>query len=41
MLFSAAIDMDEYRGGGVFADVPVSAGGTHLAATLFKTESTT
>jgi hemolysin activation/secretion protein len=39
VLFSSAVDVDEYRGGGVFADVPITADGTHLATTLFKTES--
>ena len=39
VLFSAATDTGEYRGGGVFAEVPVTADGTHLATTLFKTES--
>jgi hemolysin activation/secretion protein len=36
---SAATDTDEYRGGGVFFDVPVGADDTHLTTTAFKTES--
>jgi len=36
---SAATDTDEYRGGGVFFDVPVTETGTHLTTTLFKTQS--
>lgn len=36
---SAAIDPDEYSGGGVFFDVPVTETGTHLTATAFKTKS--
>lgn len=36
---SAATDPDEYRGGGVFFDVPVTEAGTHLTTTLLKTQS--
>ena len=36
---SAATDTDEYRGAGVFFDVPVTAADTHLTTTAFKTES--
>lgn len=36
---SAATDTDEYRGGGVFFDVPVGEDDTHLTTTAFKTES--
>jgi hemolysin activation/secretion protein len=36
---SAATDRDEYRGGGVFFDVPVTEAGAHLTTTAFKTES--
>ena len=36
---SAATDTDEYRGAGVFFDVPVGADDTHLTTTAFKTES--
>lgn len=36
---SAATDLDEYRGGGVFFDVPVTEKGTHLTTTAFKTQS--
>jgi hemolysin activation/secretion protein len=36
---SAATDTDEYRGGGVFFDIPVSENDTHLMTTAFKTES--
>jgi hemolysin activation/secretion protein len=36
---SAATDTDEYRGGGLFFDVPVSTADTHLTTTLFKTTS--
>jgi hemolysin activation/secretion protein len=39
LFVSAATDTNEYRGGGVFFDIPVSAGGTHLTTTAFKTES--
>jgi hemolysin activation/secretion protein len=36
---SAATDRDEYTGGGVFFDVPVSEAGTHVTTTAFKTQS--
>jgi hemolysin activation/secretion protein len=36
---SAATDPDEYSGGGVFFDVPVTEAGTHLTTTAFKTQS--
>ncbi len=36
---SAATDPDEYRGGGVFFDVPVTEAGTHLTTTAFSTQS--
>jgi hemolysin activation/secretion protein len=36
---SAATNTDEYRGAGVFFDVPVGADDTHLTTTAFKTES--
>jgi hemolysin activation/secretion protein len=36
---SAATDQDEYRGGGVFFDVPVTEAGAHLTTTAFKTQS--
>ena len=36
---SAATDTDEYRGGGLFFDVPVTEDDVHLTTTLFKTES--
>jgi hemolysin activation/secretion protein len=36
---SAATDPDEYRGGGVFFDVPVTDAGARLTTTLFKTQS--
>jgi hemolysin activation/secretion protein len=36
---SAATDTDEYSGGGVFFDVPVTAAETHLTTTAFKTQS--
>lgn len=36
---SAATDTSEYRGAGVFFDIPVSADDTHLTTTAFKTES--
>ncbi|HEY7639949.1 MAG TPA: ShlB/FhaC/HecB family hemolysin secretion/activation protein [Steroidobacteraceae bacterium] len=36
---SAATDTDEYRGGGLFFDIPLSADDTHLTTTAFKTES--
>ncbi|HET9447881.1 MAG TPA: hypothetical protein VFO35_16570, partial [Steroidobacteraceae bacterium] len=36
---SAATDPDEYRGGGVFFDVPVTEAGAHLTTTAFKTQS--
>ena len=36
---SAATDPHEYRGGGVFFDVPVTDAGTHLTTTAFKTQS--
>lgn len=39
MLFSAATHYDEYRGGGVFADVPVGERGTHISATGFASRS--
>lgn len=39
LFVSAATDTDEYRGAGVFFDIPVSETGTHLSTTAFKTES--
>jgi hemolysin activation/secretion protein len=39
MFASAATDSDEYRGGGLFFDVPVGAADTHLTTTVFKTTS--
>ena len=39
MFVSAATDTDEYRGGGLFFDVPVTEGGTHVTTTAFKTQS--
>lgn len=39
MFISAATDPDEYSGGGVFFDVPVTEAGTHLTTTAFKTQS--
>ena len=36
---SAATAPDEYSGGGLFFDVPVTAADTHLSTTLFKTQS--
>ncbi len=39
LFVSAATDTDEYRGGGVFFDVPVTEAGTRLTTTAFKTES--
>lgn len=39
VLFSAATDYDEYRGGGVFFDVPVNERGTHITATGFASRS--
>src|SRR5688500_18932843 len=36
---SAATDPDEYRGGGVFFDVPLTEAGARLTTTLFKTQS--
>jgi len=36
---TTATDTSEYRGGGVFFDVPVGADDTHLTTTAFKTES--
>ena len=36
---SAAIDTDEYLGGGVFLDTPVNERGTHLMTMLFLSES--
>jgi hemolysin activation/secretion protein len=39
MFASAAMDTDEYRGGGMFFDIPVGADDTHLTTTAFKTES--
>jgi hemolysin activation/secretion protein len=39
VLMSGATDTDEYRGAGVFFDVPITATGTHLTTTLFQTRS--
>jgi len=39
LFVSAATDTDEYRGGGLFFDVPVGEAGPHLTTTAFKTES--
>jgi hemolysin activation/secretion protein len=39
MFASAATDTDEYRGGGLFFDVPVSEADTHLTTTASKTTS--
>jgi hemolysin activation/secretion protein len=39
LFVSAATDMDEYRGGGLFFDVPVTEAGTHVTTTAFKTQS--
>jgi hemolysin activation/secretion protein len=39
MFASAATDRDEYHGGGLFFDVPVSEAGTHLTTTALKTTS--
>lgn len=36
---SAATDTDEYRGGGLFVDVPVGDDETHLTTTALRTES--
>jgi hemolysin activation/secretion protein len=39
LLASAATDTDEYRGGGLFFEVPVTEADTRLTTTLFKTQS--
>lgn len=39
MSATAATDTDEYRGGGLFFDVPLRGADTHLTTTAFKTTS--
>lgn len=39
LLFTAATDVDEYRGGGVFADAPITAHGTRAFLMAFASSS--